>query len=200
MADPEIIPRFASQPVAGTQSMTKEARENSRRIFLLVGRLAFAATFLFAAYAKLKPQAAMPWSVASVKTSLSMFAMQVDSYQLLPPQAVSAAAHWLPFIELALGLWLLSGLWLRYSSLFTTLLLGGFFALMVRTYASGLEINCGCFGPGEKLGVKSLIRDGSLLGFSLAVTVCAFLSKRKHRDEVISAPASPAISSPQSAN
>ena len=200
MADPEIIPRFASQPVVGTQSMTKEARENSRRIFLLVGRLAFAATFLFAAYAKLKPQAAMPWSVASVKTSLSMFAMQVDSYQLLPPQAVSAAAHWLPFIELGLGLWLLSGLWLRYSSLFTTLLLGGFFALMVRTYASGLEINCGCFGPGEKLGVKSLIRDGSLLGFSLAVTVCAFLSKRKHRDEVISAPASPAISSPQSAN
>jgi hypothetical protein len=91
-------------------------------------------------------------------------------------------------------------LWLRYSSLFTTLLLGGFFALMVRTYASGLEINCGCFGPGEKLGVKSLIRDGSLLGFSLAVTVCAFLSKRKHRDEVISAPASPAVSSPQSAN
>jgi uncharacterized membrane protein YphA (DoxX/SURF4 family) len=200
LADPEIIPRFASQPVVGTQSMTKEARENSRRIFLLVGRLAFAATFLFAAYAKLKPQAAMPWSVASVKTSLSMFAMQVDSYQLLPPQAVSAAAHWLPFIELGLGLWLLSGLWLRYSSLFTTLLLGGFFALMVRTYASGLEINCGCFGPGEKLGVKSLIRDGSLLGFSLAVTVCAFLSKRKHRDEVISAPASPAISSPQSAN
>jgi len=83
---------------------------------------------LFAAYAKLKPQAANAVVGRFRKDFLSMFAMQVDSYQLLPPQAVSAAAHWLPFIELALGLWLLSGLWLRYSSLFTTLLLGGFFA------------------------------------------------------------------------
>ncbi len=180
--------------------MTNEARANSRRVFLLIGRLALAATFLFAAYAKLKPQAAMPWSVASVKTSLSMFAMQVDSYQLLSPQAVSLAAHWLPFVELGLGLWLLSGLWLRYSSLFTTLLLGGFFALMVRTYMSGLEINCGCFGPGEKLGVKSLLRDGSLLAFSLAVTVCAFLSRRNRREDTISASSSASVSSPQSAN
>ena len=176
------------------------ARENSLRTFLLIGRLAFAATFLFAAYAKLKPQAAMPWSIASVKISLSMFAMQVDSYQLLSPQAVSSAAHCLPFIELGLGLWLLSGLWLRYSSLFTTLLLGGFFALMVRTYSAGLEINCGCFGPGEKLGVKSLLRDGSLFAFSLAVTVCAFWSRRKRGNDAISPAASTAVSSPQSAN
>lgn len=174
--------------------------ENFRRKFLLIGRLALAAIFLVASYAKLKPQAAMPWSFASVKTSLSMFAMQVDSYQLLAPRAVSAAAHSLPFFELALGLWLLSGLWLRYSSLFTTLLLGGFFALMVRTYASGLEINCGCFGPGEKLGVWSLLRDGSLLAFSLAITICAFLSRQNRSDDAISAPASTAVSSPQSAN
>lgn len=169
-------------------------------MFLLIGRLAFAAIFLFAAYAKLKPQAAMPWSVASIKTSLSMFAMQVDSYQLLPPQAVSLAAHWLPFIELALGLWLLSGVWLRYSSLFTTILLGGFFALMVRTYSMGLEINCGCFGPGDKLGIRSLLRDGSLLLFSLAITVCAFWPSRTRREDAVSASTSAAVSSPQSAN
>ena len=55
----------------------------------------------------------------------------------------------------------------------------GIFALMVRTYSLGLEINCGCFGPGEQLGKKSLLRDGSLLAFSLAVTICAFLSNPK---------------------
>jgi uncharacterized membrane protein YphA (DoxX/SURF4 family) len=102
-----------------------------RKAFLLIGRLALAGMFLFAAYAKLKPQAALPWSIASVRTSLSMFAMQVDSYQLLSPQAVSMAAHALPFIELGLGLWLLSGLWLRYSTLATSIMLLGFFALMV---------------------------------------------------------------------
>jgi uncharacterized membrane protein YphA (DoxX/SURF4 family) len=146
------------------------------RILLVLGRVALGVVFLVAAYAKLRPQVpGMPWSAASIRTSLSMFAMQVDSYQLLPPTAVRPAAHLLPFFELALGVWLLSGLALRLSSLITTLLLGGFFGLMVRTYALGLEINCGCFGPGEKLGTKTLVRDGTLLALSIAVTVGAFL-------------------------
>src|SRR5579863_9631914 len=169
-------------------------------ILLTVGRLALAGIFLFAAYAKLKPQAAMPWSGASIRTSLSMFAMQVDSYQLLPPQLVSPAAHFLPLFELFLGLWLLSGVWLRYSSLATTVLLGVFFALMVRTYRMGLEINCGCFGPGERLGPKTLLRDGSLLAFGLAVTIGAFLLHRRSRGRSGRTSSSPAVvSSPQRA-
>jgi uncharacterized membrane protein YphA (DoxX/SURF4 family) len=159
--------------------MTENGKGSIGRILLVIGRVALAVIFLAAAYAKLKPQADVPWSVGSVKTSLSMFAMQVDSYQLLPEQYVSLVAHLLPPFELFLGLWLLSGIVLRFSSVFTTLLLGGFFAVMVRTYAMGLEINCGCFGPGEQLGTKTLIRDGSLLAVSLAVTLGAFLLRRK---------------------
>jgi uncharacterized membrane protein YphA (DoxX/SURF4 family) len=177
--------------------VTAEGRTSFRRIFLLLGRLALGAMFLFAAYAKLKPQAAMPWSVGSVRTSLSMFAMQVDSYQLLSPGAVSLSAHALPFVELAVGLWLLTGLWLRFSTSITTLLLAGFFALMVRTYSLGLEINCGCFGPGEQLGKKSLLRDGSLLAFSLAVTICAFLVRKKRGESATSVSVA---SEPQRAN
>src|SRR5271170_4615450 len=125
--------------------MQAEARGSLGRILLILGRLVLAGIFIFAAYAKMKPQAATGWSGGSVRTSLSMFAMQVDSYQLLPPQLVSPAAHFLPPFELFLGLWLLSGVLLRYASLMTTLLLGAFFAVMVRTYMAGLEINCGCF-------------------------------------------------------
>ncbi len=56
------------------------------KILLVLGRLALAAIFLVAAYAKMKPQADdVAWSLGSVKTSLAMFGMQVDSYQLLPP-------------------------------------------------------------------------------------------------------------------
>src|SRR5580693_3556354 len=163
--------------------MPKDTRGNLARTLLLLGRLALAAIFLFAAYAKLKPQAAMPWSGSSVKTSLSLFAMQVDSYQLLPPQLVSPAAHFLPPFELFLGLWLLSGLLLRYASLITALLLGAFFAVMVRTFMAGLEINCGCFGPGERLGPLTLLRDGSLLALALAVAIAAFMQGRKSRTE-----------------
>jgi len=177
---------------------TNETRRQRAPILLMVGRLALAGIFLFAAYAKLKPQAAMPWSGASIRTSLSMFAMQVDSYQLLPPQLVSPAAHFLPLFELFLGLWLLTGVWLRYSSLITTLLLGAFFAMMVRTYRMGLEINCGCFGPGERLGPKTLLRDGSLLALALAVTIGAFLLRRERSER--SAPAGAVSSTPQRAD
>src|SRR5271156_5484123 len=177
--------------------MTTNTRGSIGWVLLLVGRLALAGIFLFAAYAKMKPQAAMGWSGASIKTSLSMFAMQVDSYQLLPPQLVSPAAHFLPPFELFLGLWLLSGVLLRYASLITTLLLGAFFAVMVRTYAAGLEINCGCFGPGERLGPLTLLRDGSLLALALAVTIGAFLRGRRSRVE---SAAVAGVSAPQRAD
>ncbi len=174
-----------------------ETRGNFARTLLVVGRLALAAIFLFAAYAKLKPQAAVPWSSGSIKTSLSLFAMQVDSYQLLPPQLVSPVAHLLPPFELFLGLWLLSGVFLPYSALVTTLLIGAFFATQVRTYRAGLEINCGCFGPGERLGPKTLLHDGAFLALALAVTIGAFLMRRKRHEESATVAA---VSTPQRAS
>jgi uncharacterized membrane protein YphA (DoxX/SURF4 family) len=174
-----------------------ETRGSVARTLLILGRLVLAAIFLVAAYAKLKPQAAVPWSSASIKTSLSLFAMQVDSYQLLPPQLVSPLAHLLPPFELFLGLWLLSGVFLPYSALVTTLLIGAFFATQVRTYRAGLEINCGCFGPGERLGPKTLLHDGAFLALALAVTIGAFLLARKRREE--SAPVA-GVSAPRRAD
>ena len=173
------------------------AREFLGRIFLILGRLTLAGIFIFAAYAKMKPQAAMAWSGGSVKTSLSMFAMQVDSYQLLPPQLVSPAAHFLPPFELFLGLWLLSGVLLPYSALVTTLLIGIFFATQVRTYRMGLEINCGCFGPGERLGPKTLLHDGSFLVLALAVTVGAFILNRSTRRKSADSTSNSTVSAPQ---
>src|SRR5208282_3545775 len=121
--------------------MTETPRPGWGRILLIVGRLALAGVFLAAAYAKLHPQSGAPWTLGSVKTSLSMFALQVDSYQMLPPTAVDFVAKTLPPFELFLGLWLLTGVLLRMSSTLTTLLLGGFFGVMIRTYAMGLEVN-----------------------------------------------------------
>ncbi len=69
-----------------------------------------ASIFLIAGYAKVKPQLSMPWSIASVRTSITLFAMQVDSYQMLPPSGVNAIAHHPAVFELFLGLWLLSGI------------------------------------------------------------------------------------------
>jgi len=158
--------------------MSSPARARFDRSLLLMGRIVLALIFLFAAYAKLKPQARMPWSVASVKTSLSMFAMGVDSYQLLSPRGVDFVAHWLPPFELFLGLWLLAGIALRFSSIVTTLLLAGFLAVQIRSFSLGQEISCGCFGPGERIGPWSLLRDFLIIALAIAVGIGAF---RKHR-------------------
>jgi hypothetical protein len=57
----------------------------------------------------------------------------------------------------------------------------------VRSYRMGLEINCGCFGPGERLGPVTLLRDGSLLALALAVTIGAFLIGRVARERFVPA-------------
>jgi len=172
---------------------SKKAKRRVVRVLVVVGRLFLAAVLLFAAYVKLKPQfPGARWSVASVKTSLAMFSVEVDAYQLLPPSGVIFVADTLPLFELALGLWLLSGIALRYSSIVTDLLLAGFLAVVVRSYMRGLDIKCGCFGSDDPLGPWTIVRDSLLLAASIAVTIGAFFVCRwraESRDAVAASPA-----------
>ncbi|MCZ2147071.1 MAG: DoxX family membrane protein [Bryobacterales bacterium] len=131
----------------------------------LVLRLILAVVFLYAAWSKLR----QPWLV---------FAMSVDSYRILPPWMVFAVARTLPWLELALGLLLLAGLYLRYAVPVCTLLLLIFYAAMVRAYLSGLGIDCGCFGVGEAVSPATLARDGALLAGAF---VLSFLVYRRER-------------------
>ena len=124
-------------------------------------RFILGAIFLYAAYTKLSQP-------------LSLFALSIDSYQLLPDWAVFGVAYTLPFLELALGLLLLIGWGLRWVATATAVILGTFFILMLRSYGKGLAIDCGCFGVGESLSIKTLIRDGVLLASSILLAVLAF--------------------------
>jgi uncharacterized membrane protein YphA (DoxX/SURF4 family) len=136
------------------------------RFSLLALRVALGVIFVYAAWTKLRD----PWQ---------LFAMSIDSYRVLPLQAVELAARVLPWAELAVGLWLITGLWLRISGSIVSLLLLTFFVLMVRAYSKGMAINCGCFGPGEIISWKTLLRDGTLVAAALLVTTAAFLSRSK---------------------
>ena len=139
------------------------------RWLLVAGRIILGAILVYAAYTKLR----VSWLV---------FAGSLSGYQLLPDSLLEPIAKTLPWFELALGILLISGVLARWSALVSTLLLGAFFAVMIRSYAAGLKIDCGCFGPGEALGPKTLIRDGSLVALSLAVTIGAFVSRKRQRD------------------
>ncbi len=141
------------------------------RLFL---RLALGAIFLYAAWTKVRE----PWQ---------LFASVVDAYGLLPMWAVKFVARVLPWAELLLGLLLISGWFLRLSSIAASTLLLGFFAVMARTYASGLQIECGCFGAGDAISIRSLVRDGSLLLASLCLAGMA-LSTARGRERAAAPP------------
>ena len=157
------------------------SRQKTGRILLIIGRIALAGIFLAAGVSKLKPLTGMPWTVASMKTSLAMFAMGVDSYQILPPWAVSPLAHSLPFFEIVLAIWLLSGIGLRISSLLSTLAICVFIYAMFSAWHRGLSINCGCFGQGgAPIGLWDMIRDAVLfLPLSLAIFIGSIFASRK---------------------
>ena len=144
--------------------MSRLINKGNLHIWLIVGRLILGAIFVVAAYMKLKA----PWIE---------FAGSLGSYELLPDWALEPLAKMLPWVELVLGVALISGIWQRWFALCASLLLTLFFSVMVRSYLVGLKIDCGCFGPGEALGPKTLARDFSMLTLAVLVTIGSFRSR-----------------------
>src|SRR5436190_11272393 len=126
------------------------------RTVALLFRLTLAGIFLYAAYTKLT----LPWQI---------FAMSIDSFKFFPPFVVEWSAKTLPWIELIVGLVLLSGRFARSAAAASTLLLMVFNFLVIRAYVRGDQVDCGCFGPGGVLDWKKLVEDGSMLAMSLFV-------------------------------
>jgi Methylamine utilisation protein MauE len=131
------------------------------RFLLIFGGIIVGCIFLSAAYGKLKPLPGFAWSWRSARISISMFAIQVESYQILSSGAANRVAHLLPFFEIFLGLWLVSGIGRRFSSLVAALAFAGFMGAITYAYVHGLHIKCGCgVGPDEDVGPAALLRDG----------------------------------------
>ena len=129
-------------------------------------RIALGVVFVYAAYLKLKD----PWE---------LFAMAVDAYNLLPQWAVIVVARTLPWAELAIGLLLIAGRFQRLAAAAASALLAGFFTLTFRAYLLGMQIECGCFGPGDPISIQTLLRDGALLAVALGLAVMAFRQSRR---------------------
>jgi uncharacterized membrane protein YphA (DoxX/SURF4 family) len=150
---------------------------NLRRAIIWIGRLVLGGIFIYAGYAKIFLPIMHPRPPIGV--ALAFFALQVGSYQMLPPWAVNFVAHTLPFAEVALGVLLIVGWQLRIWATLITLLILGFFGAVVRSYAMGLQINCGCFATPEPLSGWTVLRDGLLAALGVVMTVLAFIEERK---------------------
>lgn len=142
------------------------SHSNWPKWLLLAGRLILGGVFAYAAYTKIR----QPWM---------LFAMGINSYQMVSESTAKYLAQTLPWFELVLGIALITGIILRWSAAVASALLVFFFSVMLRAYMKNLAIFCGCFGVGEKLGPLTLARDGSLAALALAVTIGAFVMHRR---------------------
>ena len=133
-----------------------------KRALLIAGQVILAGIFIYAGYAKLRE----PWP---------QFAVSINSFQLVPLEWLEPMAKWVPWAELVLGLAVLSGILLRWSALVASLVLTLFFAVLIRSYALGIDVDCGCFGSGEAhLGPLRLAEEAAMLALAVGVSFGAF--------------------------
>lgn len=108
------------------------------------------------------------FALASVDKILhpQAFAELIYHYQILPGALINLTALTLPWLELLLGVLLISGWWLRPAVILTNLLLVAFFGALLYNLARGLDIHCGCFSTstqGDPAQLWYVIRDSSFL-------------------------------------
>ncbi len=110
------------------------------------------------------------------------FASAVYNYHILPDFLINLTALILPWLELFLGISLISGLFLSGSILICNLLLIMFTAALIFNLYRGLDISCGCFStsPGEQsVGIWVVARDASFMCFSFYMLFFYFFHMRE---------------------
>ena len=73
------------------------------------------------------------------------------AYKILPTELAHLIGYALPWIEVAVGLLLIIGVMVRYSAIFSGLLMIVFIGAIASVWARGMLIDCGCFGGGGEI-------------------------------------------------
>jgi uncharacterized membrane protein YphA (DoxX/SURF4 family) len=93
------------------------------------------------------------------------FAWNIYQYGLVPRPLINPLAVGLPAVEIVAGAGLVMNSRWSFGAVAGMLVL--FMALLAYALISGLQVDCGCFGPGEPgpAGLRSaLLRDAVMLG------------------------------------
>jgi putative oxidoreductase len=163
--------------------MMQSSPWNLRRAVMWIGRLLLGGIFVYAGYSKifLPNQNLWPFFILKFSVSLNLgnFANQVEAFKMLPPWGVQFVAHTLPFTEIILGLLLLIGWRLRIWATLLTIIMLGFFGVVLRAYLLHMNINCGCFATPEPIGPRKILEDAALSGLALLMTLLAFQEARQ---------------------
>ncbi|SMC59947.1 Methylamine utilisation protein MauE [Desulfocicer vacuolatum DSM 3385] len=112
------------------------------------------------------------------------FATVVNNYQLLPGELVNFTALVLPWLELFMGICLLTGWLMPGTAIVSTGLLFIFTMIIYYNIHRGLDINCGCFSTSEDTmpaNIFTITRDTVFLLLSFYLCWFSFIGSNRRR-------------------
>ena len=133
--------------------MTKK-RKNLYRFFYHSARLILGMIFVYASYDKiLHPKA---------------FAEVIYNYQILPDGFINVTAIFLPWLEMLMGIFLITGFWMPGTVIWCNTLLVVYIGALCFNLARGLDIDCGCFSTtkGRSISIETILWDAAFLALS----------------------------------
>jgi len=107
-----------------------------------------AAYLVFRLACRLVPAGLFLWAGLEKAFARQDSILAVNAYDVLPERLVEPVAILLPWAEIAIGVLLVLGLFVRFAGLATAFLAGTFIIGLAQAKARGLQIDCGCFGGG----------------------------------------------------
>ena len=131
--------------------MTRKAA----KLFLFIGRLVLGSVFCVSGYLKV------------IETF--RFASDIVAYDVIPHDWVPLVAGILPWVEITIGIALLTGTLLGGSALMSSILMACFIFFQASALFRGLEVSCGCFGSSslsDPVTSLTLLRTAGLMALS----------------------------------
>jgi uncharacterized membrane protein YphA (DoxX/SURF4 family) len=103
------------------------------------------------------------------------FVQAVDAYQILPVRLARVVALGLPYLEIVLGVFLLTGLATRMAAILAIWLFATFAIAVAINLVRRRELDCHCFGNlwQGKIGLSTLLRNLILVILSIQILIFA---------------------------
>jgi uncharacterized membrane protein YphA (DoxX/SURF4 family) len=101
-------------------------------------------------------------------------ATSVRAYQILPVDLANLLGFILPFAEVAIGIFLIVGIWVRLNAIAGGALMIMFIIAIGQAWARGISLDCGCFGKGGLLETDELPVWNYTLEIARDIVLAAF--------------------------
>ena len=101
-------------------------------------------------------------------------ATSVRAYQILPVDLANFLGFVLPFAEVAIGVFLIVGIWVRLNAIAGGVLMVMFIIAISQAWIRGISLDCGCFGKGGLLETDELPVWNYTLEIARDIVLAAF--------------------------